>query len=157
MNIIIYGKKAVFILVFVLTVLFPAKNYAASQESCAIWLCLPGGFPSGCAGAYAEFKHRLKKGKPPLPSLSSCSVDGKTTGRYELGIEPYESCKEGYVFRVLNMVEHTTWARCYREECAPDRIRAEGPYCEYYETQKRVKPNYVKMWVDGAYLGQFFY
>lgn len=47
---------------------------AASQNECAIWLCLPGGFPQGCAAAHAAMVSRLRDLKPPLPAFSSCSV-----------------------------------------------------------------------------------
>lgn len=51
-----------------------APAQAASQDECAIWLCLPGGFPTGCAAAHAAMVSRLKDFKPPLPAFSSCSV-----------------------------------------------------------------------------------
>ncbi|WP_282610803.1 hypothetical protein [Pelagibius sp. Alg239-R121] len=50
-------------------------SFAASQDECAIWLCLPGGFPGGCEAAYAAFIKRINhtpKPKPPLPPFSSC-------------------------------------------------------------------------------------
>ncbi|HCG7560669.1 TPA: conjugal transfer protein TraL [Vibrio parahaemolyticus] len=56
--------------------LAPTSVQAASQNDCAIWICLPGGFPSGCGGALSAFKKRIKKFKPPLPSFSSCIVSG---------------------------------------------------------------------------------
>ena len=34
------------------------------------------GFLMGVAVHIAAFKHRLKKRKPPLPSFSSCAIDG---------------------------------------------------------------------------------
>lgn len=51
-------------------------TYAASDDECAIWLCLPTGFPSGCGDAKSAFKKRIKKFKPPLPSFSSCLFSG---------------------------------------------------------------------------------
>ncbi|ARR51947.1 conjugal transfer protein [Photobacterium damselae] len=48
----------------------PAR--AASQDDCAIWLCLPTGFPSGCSTAKRAFIKRIKKFKPPLPNIASC-------------------------------------------------------------------------------------
>ncbi len=55
-------------------VLNPSLGNSASQDACAIWICLPGGFPSECSGAYSEFKKRIKKGRDPLPRLSSCTT-----------------------------------------------------------------------------------
>ncbi|HCE5184937.1 hypothetical protein [Vibrio parahaemolyticus] len=54
----------------------PAPAMAASQDECAIWICLPGGFPSGCGSAKSALKKRIKKLKPPLPPFTSCVVSG---------------------------------------------------------------------------------
>ena len=66
----------VFVLMVMTMLLFsPSKTAtASSQDACAIWICLPGGFPSGCGGAYSEFKKRIKKGRDPLPKLSTCTT-----------------------------------------------------------------------------------
>ncbi len=53
---------------------------AASQDECSIWLCLPGGFPSGCDAAKSALKNRVKKHKPPLPPFSSCAVSSGSNG-----------------------------------------------------------------------------
>lgn len=132
-------------------------SYAASEDACAIWICMPGGFPQGCSGAYSEFKHRVKKGRPPLPELSSCTTGPngeKVSGHYQLGYEHYEPCKEGYVLRESRQINQ---AKCYVERCAPVKYRQDNYYCENYQAILRPKPNYVKMWVDGDYLGQYFY
>jgi len=144
----------------------PAK--AASRDACAIWLCLPGGFPQGCGGAYTEFKHRIKKGRPPLPDLSSCTIESdgeKFNGRYQLGFEEYYPCEDGFELKIKYESEGDNWARCvsknylscsYRE--GAQIIRRDENLCYYYYTAKsRPKPNYVKMWVDGQYLGQFYW
>lgn len=136
----------------------PVAARAESQDACAIWLCLPAGFPSGCSGAYDEFRHRIKKGRPPLPALSSCSEDGKTDGHYQLGYEIWEECKDGYVLREAPQGSWRQAARCYEESCAPEQYQESNYYyCQSYDAVRRAKPNYVKMWVDGEYLGQFFY
>src|SRR5690606_15229098 len=75
---------------------------AASEADCAIWICLPGGFPSGCGAAHSAFKKRIKKGRQPLPALASCTTgpNGKgVNGNYQLGYELFEACKEGYVLK----------------------------------------------------------
>ncbi|WP_242452980.1 conjugal transfer protein [Photobacterium damselae] len=46
----------------------------ASDADCAIWLCLPTGFPSGCSDAKSAFIKRIKKFKPPLPNIVSCLI-----------------------------------------------------------------------------------
>jgi len=58
----------------------PAPAFAASSDECAIWLCLPGGFPSGCGAAKSAMRKRVKKGKSPLPSFSSCAVNSTVAG-----------------------------------------------------------------------------
>lgn len=51
---------------------------ASSQDECAIWLCAPAGFPSPeCNAAHSIFNKKMKKGKNPFPSLSSCTEDGQ--------------------------------------------------------------------------------
>ncbi|EPI2026863.1 hypothetical protein ACSYON_004067 [Vibrio vulnificus] len=55
-----------------LYLLTPNAAYSASDDECAIWMCLPTGFTTGCSGAKKAFKNRVKKFKPPLPSFSSC-------------------------------------------------------------------------------------
>lgn len=56
--------------------LTPSSAFAASQDECAIWICLPGGFPSGCGSAHSAMKDRLEDGKSPLPNFSSCAISG---------------------------------------------------------------------------------
>jgi len=118
---------------------------------------IPGGFPQGCSGAYSEFKHRIKKGRPPLPELSSCTTGPngeKVSGHYQLGYERYEPCEDGYVLRESQQYNQ---AKCYVERCAPERYSNDNYYCDSYQAVLRPKPNYVKMWVNGDYLGQYFY
>lgn len=51
---------------------------ASSEDECAIWLCAPAGFPSPeCNAAHSIFNKKIKKGKNPFPSLSSCTEDGQ--------------------------------------------------------------------------------
>jgi len=141
--------------------LMPTKSNASSRDACAIWICLPAGFPQGCSGAFGEFKHRLKKGKAPLPSLASCSTGPngeKTSGRYELGYEYFKPCDEGYVIRELANDNGLRVGACYIKSCAPQyHSDREDIYCENYLAIKREKPSYVRMWIEGSYIGQYFY
>lgn len=143
------------------------KSYAGSQAACAIWLCLPAGFPGAeCSPAHSEFKRRIKKGKPPLPNLAGCSKGpngGYSTGRYEMGYEQFEPCKNGYILKTGRQSGYfgrrNQLGVCYASRCA-NRISTalENDYrCKNYLATPRPKPNFVKMWVDGQYLGQFFY
>lgn len=154
--------KKLFVATLLVSLIMPYQAKAASQDACAIWLCLPGGFPSGCGGAHSEFKHRIKKGKPPLPDLSSCTEDGKTSGNYQLGVEPFAPCKAGYTLKVYGSGGYGNWNRqaaCYSNKCA-NRIGTafQGDWrCDNYEATRRPKPRFIKMWIDGQYQGQFFY
>ena len=134
---------------------------ASSQDACAIWICLPGGFPSGCSGAYSEFKKRIKKGRDPLPKLSSCTTGPngeRVDGHYQLGYERFEPCDDGYVLRERRQGYRATQGVCYRTGCAPQQYQENYNYsCENYQAVIRPKPHFVKMWVDGEYLGQYFY
>ena len=141
-------------------VILPHKAaYASSQDACAIWICLPGGFPSGCGGAYSEFKKRIKKGRDPLPKLSSCTTgpNGEIIdGHHQLGYERFEPCDDGYVLRERRQGYRASQGICYRTQCAPQQFQ-ENYRCEGYQAVIRPKPRYVKMWVNGEYLGQYFY
>lgn len=69
-------KKFIFILSLIITyALTPSQAIAASQDECAIWICLPGGFPSGCGAAKSALKDRIMHRKSPLPNFSSCAVN----------------------------------------------------------------------------------
>ncbi len=142
---------------------------AESQDACAIWLCLPAGFPQGCAGAYGEFKYRLKKRRPPLPDLSSCTTGPngeKSKGHYQLGYEKYYPCEDGFKLKVKIDPEAGGWARCISDNhnklpCSYKKglnISHNGDRCHYYyPAKRRQKPSYIKMWVNGEYLGQYFW
>ncbi|HAJ90407.1 MAG TPA: hypothetical protein DCM27_05270 [Rhodospirillaceae bacterium] len=150
-----------FVILSSLTQIFPAK--AESEAACAIWLCLPGGFPSGCSAAYSEFKHRIKKGRPPLPSLSSCVVgpDGsRSNGSYQMGVEYFLPCKDGFEFSKSPQESYESVmclpidSQCnLREKYRRDKKMD----CTPYPAERRTQPRFIKMWVDGKYLGQFFY
>lgn len=72
---------AALIVAFLGTVTIPSPVKAASQDECAIWLCLPGGFPAGCGAAKAAMVRRIKHHKPPLPPFSACAVEGGDDSR----------------------------------------------------------------------------
>ena len=50
------------------------KGNAINEDECAIWLCLPAGFPDGCGKAHSAMLKRLKKGRSALPDFASCAV-----------------------------------------------------------------------------------
>ncbi|WP_298642587.1 hypothetical protein [uncultured Cardiobacterium sp.] len=49
-------------------------NNANVSDDCAIWLCLPAGFPDGCEGAKKAFKKRMRRGRAPMPPFEQCAV-----------------------------------------------------------------------------------
>ncbi|MGF1907624.1 hypothetical protein [Aliivibrio salmonicida] len=48
---------------------------AASDDACAIWMCLPTGFGEGCDGPHREFRKRTLKHQPAMPRWSSCQKE----------------------------------------------------------------------------------
>ena len=140
-------------------VLNPSRGYSVSQDACAIWICLPGGFPSGCGGAYSEFKKRIEKGRDPLPRLSSCTTGPngeRIDGHYQLGYERFEPCDKGYVLREKRQGYRDNQGLCYQTQCAPQQYE-NNFRCKNYQAVIRPKPYFLRMWVDGQYLGQYFY
>lgn len=135
--------------------LWPVPAHAASEDECAIWLCLPAGFPEGCDNAYRAMIKRVKKRKPPLPNLSTCAAG--SSGNYELGHEIYMPCEDGYILKETHQNEQLITAQCYRQDCAPKQYQRINHYCPSYNAIKREKPHFVKMWVNEDFLGQFFY
>ena len=90
---------------------------ASSQDECAIWLCAPAGFPSPeCNAAHSEFKHRIKHGKSPFPSLSSCTEDGTDNSglRVVTGyVAVVAEHKETRCIREVEREAHTSYGRPY--------------------------------------------
>ncbi len=66
------GCLSAVLLMLLMSSISPAR--AASQDECSIWLCLPGGFPSGCEGARNAMVNRVKHHQSPLPDWSECST-----------------------------------------------------------------------------------
>jgi len=157
----------IFLVILLVGSLLVNKSYAGSQTACAIWLCLPAGFPgSECSAPHREFKHRIKKGKPPLPNLAGCSSSPNgsySTGRYTMGYEPFVPCKAGYTLKTARtggyFARSAQVGVCYANRCANyiNYPRAGDGRCQNHSATPRPKPSFVKMWVDGGYLGQFFY
>lgn len=63
---------------------------AASEAECAIWICLPGGFPGGCEEAYSAMVARVERLRPPLPPFKACSVEATSEGMtFKWGMAAY--------------------------------------------------------------------
>jgi hypothetical protein len=121
----------------------PSMSFAASQNECAIWLCLPSGFPSGCGGAKSAFKNRIKHHKPPLPPFASCSVK-KTNLTYTQGkayYEPAETC--------------TGWYSQIGGNCQPHPARwVKNGSCNMMGCQSK---NYIDIFDSGKPLGGTYF
>jgi hypothetical protein len=87
-------KKLLVPLTFFAFFLATVDSYASSEDECAIWICIPGGFPSGCGSAKSAMKDRIKDRKSPLPSFSSCAVNPPS------GSGSHMSSKYGYAARI---------------------------------------------------------
>jgi hypothetical protein len=104
--------------------IFSNAVVAASQDECAIWICLPGGFPSGCGAAKSAMKDRLEDGKPPLPPFGSCAVNPpKGSGShmsFDWGIAAYipahQECSGFGHFGCRSVPEsYVKGKRCYKD------------------------------------------
>lgn len=52
---------------------------AASDDACAIWMCLPTGFGEGCSGPHKEFRKRTRRHQPAMPPWPSCEKESEYT------------------------------------------------------------------------------
>lgn len=50
---------------------------AASDDACAIWICLPTGFGKGCSKPHKEFRKRTRRGQPAMPPFQACMARPK--------------------------------------------------------------------------------
>jgi len=155
------NRVCVFLILTLISLTFGTGKpaFAASQDECAIWLCLPGGFPQGCGAAHSAMIKRIKKRKPPLPAFGACSEGG--SGNYQMGYEPFEPCKDGFELKLddnnqntAQCVSHNVYQYCRNQTDV--QIEYNDNRC-YYKAVKRPKPYFVEMWVSGDYLGKFFY
>jgi len=72
--------------------------YAASEDECAIWLCLPLSFVySECNVAYSAMLDRIFSfpPKPPLPLFGSCSADAPDGGNFTHVRSQVGQCRDG--------------------------------------------------------------
>ncbi|EIZ7265932.1 conjugal transfer protein TraL [Salmonella enterica] len=135
---------------------------AASEDECAIWLCLPGGFPSGCGGAKSAMLKRVKKGKSPLPDFVSCAVKGDSGGssmtydyNYAAAIQEQRVCKR-YTGNHNN-------SRCVEWETVPAHYQ-KGKVCTINNQTGNRTPRgctstyrYVDVFIDGALAGDTYF
>ncbi|MGO3768162.1 hypothetical protein ACT3T8_15875 [Halomonas sp. AOP1-B1-8] len=132
---------------------------AASDDECGIWMCLPTGFPEGCAASHAAMMKRVSEFKSPLPAFSSCSADNSDDGySFEYGmaaiIPPRQEC--------------TDWRDkgdglvCSNYEQKPEQ-RIEGTACVEHHESGIKEPRgcvrterYAHILIDGEQYGQSY-
>ncbi|EMC9392301.1 conjugal transfer protein TraL [Vibrio parahaemolyticus] len=150
------------------TFLLPAQpTYAASDDECAIWLCLPTGFPSGCSDAKKAFVKRIKKFEPPLPNFMSCLFSGDVPSGTPSGSDM--NSKNGiaaYIPPRKECVEWRNgkdWRECIRTEVVPSRI-VKDKSCQRNNKEGTQTPrhcshtiNYVVTYMDGQQYGDTYY
>ena len=157
------------------------------QNECAIWLCLPGGFPGGCEAAQRAYikritsftggKHKRRK-YTDLPRSDLCidenpegiedfnvGPDSVITykGAYEVHMPAYNTCTRwGYRYAYSNRVRY-----CAAIKTTPARV-FESPekYHEYqtinvgqreYTTGWAPTKHYTDVLVDGEKVGKRYY
>ena len=84
----------------------PRVASGASQDECAIWLCLPQAFiPSGCKRARRALIKRVtprpwRPAKPPLPAFRECAVRGGIGPKIKTRVVDRFDWKRGRTFYV---------------------------------------------------------
>lgn len=143
---------------------------AASQDECAIWLCLPTGFPSGCGDAKKAFKKRIKHFKPPLPSLPSCMIspdqENATGMPNESNLKslngdaayyfPYEQCVN---WTYINQGKGDFRKVCNKWETVPEK-KVKNARCNYSNAHqlpfcKQIM--FVEVEINGKVEGETYY
>lgn len=147
---------------------FSLPTFAASDDECAIWMCLPSGFPSGCEGAKSAFKDRVKHFKPALPNFHECVKDtGNSTGgdqftakngiaafipSYKYCMKSHRERRSGDTYTVCDL-----WG-----ETEPQYIK--GSHCRYDRDDKRHYPErctrtykYSEVYRNGVQYGETHY
>nr|AGH89318.1 conserved hypothetical protein similar to pRA3.33 [uncultured bacterium] len=155
------AKAVVLMALFgVTTSMVSPSAQAASEDECAIWLCLPGGFPSGCGGAKSAMLKRVKKGKSPLPDFVSCAVKSGGSSmtydyNYAAAIQERRVCKR-YTGNQNN-------SRCVEWETVPAHYQ-KGKVCAINNQTGSRNPRgctstyrYVDVFVDGALTGDTYF
>ncbi|MGO4746761.1 hypothetical protein [Serratia quinivorans] len=151
-------KKLGILLCWLLTITaVPKISVAASQDECAIWLCMPAGFPGNeCNAPHNAMLKRVKKGKSPLPSFSSCAVNSSSTGSANTGKGAWLPARK----------ECVRWAHghgdewCTKYETKPAEFK-KNQLCiinngNHYPPGCRSQ-NYIDIYIDGKKVGDTYY
>ncbi len=162
-------QQALLIGSLLITPFFSQGALASSSDECAIWMCLPTGFPSGCDGAKSAFKHRVKRHKSPLPSFSSClqgSSASNNSDRFTSKdgvaayIPSYKYCaKSQSVWKGKGEYESV----CVDERVIPEQI-IKGRACYHNRKERTSSPTncaktlrYTEVYRNGVQFGKTHY
>ena len=110
---------------------FSSPSYAASDAECAIWLCLPAGFPAGCSDAKNAFNKRIRKGKSPLPAFASCAVSDPQNSAFE-GVQPRVVESFGSYIPAHKICTKSVGHTCLTFKNVPERFLLKA--CPVYHT-----------------------
>ncbi|MGR5298462.1 conjugal transfer protein TraL [Vibrio mediterranei] len=163
-------KPKFFMAAIIAVFLMPSPPTYANDADCAIWLCLPTGFPSGCEEAKDAFKDRIKNFKSPLPSLPSCFVDtGEKTSSGNV------TSTDGYAALIPETTKCVSWGQrrydhewhryCSEHKTIPTHI-IKGARCSQHRRDGKTISNpsgcsltirYVDTYVDGQAYGETYY
>lgn len=147
--------------------LFANNSFAASQAECAIWLCVPTGFPSGCSSAKSAMIDRIKHFKSPLPSLSSCIVSAPSNSlpQQASNLRGADG-KAAFIPAKTYCAKRTKYDSC-AEWARHDAQLIKGESCKItYSSSsgKRVSPAnctktyyYAEVYIDGQKTGETYY
>lgn len=149
---------------------FVPPALAASQEECAIWLCLPTGFPDGCGSAHSAMIDRIEDFKSPLPSFSSCAVDAESGSQMSHTYSYAALIGEHRVCTSYRYTETPAWAKhrakqgreCVEWKTVPQHYRKDTR-CRVDRDQRRTPAHcigtyrYIDVYLDGQPTGETFY
>jgi hypothetical protein len=135
-----------------------ASCFAASEDECAIWLCMPAAFAvDGCSGAFDAMIARVTHIPPksPLPAWSSCEYKG------DLPVDDAEmSSRDG---KAAYLPEHTD----ADEERQPSTIIKDTSCNTYWDAPNErwvTLPEYctdtliyAETYVDGVQMGETYF
>lgn len=136
---------------------------AASEDECAIWICLPGGFPSGCGNAHSAMKRRIKNHMSPLPNFGSCAQNPPK------GSGSHMSYQNGSVAYIPPRQVCTKWVNRHRNpRCVSWRQEPEkyikNTVCRRNHKQQTTTPagctrtmRYIDVLMEGKILGDTYF
>ena len=91
-----------------------ANTDQSYDVGCAIWLCLPAGFPGDqCRAPHKEMLHRLKHGHFPLPTFGSCVKNFTIKG---LSVKGLNNSEFSYNYNDAALIPAHQECTSYKEE-----------------------------------------